>query len=445
MTTGEESFRVQTRRFPRESHAFPEGPTLKAQSNTRSDEPRANGAERTRVVLFTDTLGDVNGVSRFIRTIAEVALREGVDLHVITSTRFECPLAPNVHNIRPRYARPMPGYSTLDVVWPDTRAMMALAERLQPTVVHVSTPGSVGSVGRKFAIKRGLPLVGTYHTDFPAYVEHLFDDAVLTWMTRKAMRRFYAPFAAVFTRSVEYERSLREIGIDAERVRRLIPGIDLAAFDASLRDEHGDVWASMPGARRTSRKVLYVGRLSVEKNLPWLVEVWKRTRVQLVQAGVDAQLIIVGDGPYRVRMEAALSGEDAVFAGFRHGRELAAIYASSDVFVFPSMTDTLGQVVMEAQCSGLPVIVTDRGGPKEVVDEGVTGWVLPVNLGDRPFEKWSDAILWLLRDDMTRRAMSAAGRTKVTTMSIERSFQDFWNVHERVAEECRRDGAGKYT
>lgn len=387
----------------------------------------------TRVVLFTDTLGDVNGVSRFIRTIAEQALAHGADLHVITSTRFECPAAPNVHNLRPRYARPMPGYETLDVVWPDAGALKRLAARLNPTVVHVSTPGPVGSVGRQFALSRGLPLLGTYHTDFPAYVDHLFDDRVLTWTMRQVMRRFYRPFACVFTRSEEYARSLHDLGVGPDRVRRLIAGIDLNAFGAAAGGERGAVWAGVPGARESSRKALFVGRVSVEKNLPWLVQVWRAARTELGSRGIDAQLVIVGDGPYRARMEQELAGADAVFAGFRHGRELAAIYGSSDLFLFPSMTDTLGQVVMEAQWSGLPVIVTDQGGPKEVVDDGRTGRVIAMTRCGDPARAWTRAIVDLLSDDAARARMGRAAREKIGSMSIEHSFRDFWSAHEHAA------------
>ncbi|MBY0261105.1 MAG: glycosyltransferase family 1 protein [Phycisphaerales bacterium] len=385
-------------------------------------------------MLFTDTLGDVNGVSRFIRTIAEQALGRGVELHVLTSTRFTCPQRSNVHNVKPRYARPMPAYPTLDIVWPDAGALTRLAERLAPDVVHVSTPGPVGSVGRRFALRRGLPLVGTYHTDFPAYVDHLLDDRVLTWVTEQSMRRFYKPFARVFTRSDDYAKALVGIGVGRERIIRLLPGIDTAAFDIRRRDPSGAVWDGVSGARRGSVKALYVGRVSIEKNLELLVKVWKRVAEACAAGGLDAQLVVVGDGPYRGRMERELAGTGAVFAGFRHGDELATIYASSDLFVFPSTTDTLGQVVMEAQCAGLAVLVSDQGGPSEVVDDGVTGRVLSAT---RPGD-WEGAMLELIRDADLRKRMGLAGHVKIAPMSISHSFEQFWAVHADVVRSWRR-------
>lgn len=394
--------------------------------------------EGVRVCLFTDTLGDVNGVSRFIRTIAECARATGRELHVLTSTRFECPDAWNVHNLKPRYSRAMPGYATLDVVVPPASALMKLADRLKPHVVHVSTPGPVGAVGRRYARTRGLPMLATYHTDFPAYVERLFDDDALTYVCAAAMRRFYRPCARVFSRSEEYAAALVRLGVRRERIETLRPGIDTSAFNPRFKDESGRVWDGVKGARRDSLKVLYVGRVSVEKNLPLLTKVWGQVRKECVSRGIDAQLVVVGDGPYRARMEEALGEGGAVFAGFRFGEELSALYASSDVFVFPSTTDTLGQVVMEAQGAGLAVLVTDQGGPSEVVDDGETGLVLPGE-GAAAEGAWVRALVGLLGDQERRARLGRAGAAKIAPMSIMHSFEHFWGVHEEVAERSPKE------
>src|SRR5690606_6677947 len=118
-------------------------------------------------------------------------------------------------------------------------------------------------------------------------------------------------------------------------------------------------------------------RVSVEKNLPLLARAWPRARRLAAARGIEAELIVVGDGPHREEMAAALCGERAHFLGFRRGMELSRLYASSDLFIFPSVTDTLGQVVLEAQASGLSALVSDRGGPREVVADGVSGLVIP--------------------------------------------------------------------
>jgi glycosyltransferase involved in cell wall biosynthesis len=391
-----------------------------------------------RLLLFTDTLNDVNGVSRFIRNVGDQAAAAGRELHIITSTRLPAPAdgdRPFIHNLPPRYARPMPGYPQLELAIPRRGEMFRTAARLAPDVVHVSTPGPVGTLGRRFAAMHGLPLIGTYHTDFPAYIDHLFDLPALTWMCSAHMSWFYRRFSRMFTRSMDYADSMQRLGIRRERIIRLLPGIDTAVFDARFKDEAGDIWHRLAplGVRRQSVKVLYVGRVSIEKNLPMLTRVWPAARAACQARGIDAQLIIVGDGPYRPQMAAELAAHDAVFLGFRHGEELSTIYASSDLFIFPSTTDTLGQVVMESQCVGLPVIVTDQGGPSEVVDDGITGFVLPAT--PAAHGRWVQTIAQLACDAPLRQRMGEAGKAKMAPMTIRHSFDHFWQVHEQVLAE----------
>lgn len=404
----------------------------------------ANRPESTRVLLFTDTLGDVNGVSRFIRNMAACAAATGRDLRVMTSTRFETPVAPNVRSFVPVFAGRMPGYGELEWAAPPMLAMLREAARFRPHVVHVSTPGPVGLVGALVARRLRAPVAGVYHTDFPAYIDHLFGDPSCTAATSWFMRRFYKPFSRLFTRSEEYTASLVRLGIERRRIVPLRAGIDTEAFHIRFADER--VWERLTclDGQRVSRggvKALYVGRVSVEKNLPMLTRVWKRVAQHARSVDVPAdelQLVVVGDGPYRARMQQELAACAAPvrFLGFRHALELSTIYASADFFVFPSTTDTLGQVVMEAQSSGLPVIVTDVGGPKEVVDHGRTGFVL----GAEDERAWAERLLELARDRTARRAMGGAAHEKMKNHSIAASFEHYWAEHERVREEWARNG-----
>ncbi len=392
-----------------------------------------------KVALFTDTLGDVNGVSRFIRNVAARAGATGRELTVFTSTRFETPTAGNIRNYEPVFAAKMPRYEQLEWALPPALKMLREVDALQPDVVHVSTPGPVGCVGFVAAKMLRAPLVGVYHTDFPAYIDHLFDDPAYTAVTTWFMRAFYTPFSCLFTRSDEYGASLVKLGVQRDRLATLRAGIDTDAFH--VKHEDRGVWGRVEcvdGARVSSSavKAIYVGRVSVEKNLPMLARVWKKVSERAASAGIPAgglELIVVGDGPYRKPMQEELEGcaMPARFLGFRHGRELSAIYASSDFFVFPSTTDTLGQVVMEAQSSGLPVIVTDVGGPKEVVDHDLTGFVL----GATDERAWVEGILRLATDSEKREGMGRAAHTRMARHSIEASFEHYWSQHERVREE----------
>lgn len=378
-----------------------------------------------RVSLFTDTLGDVNGVCRFIENVALQAGSTGHDLQVITSTRFKCPDYPNIYNFEPALAFKMPKYDKLEVCLPPITRMMRHLDRHQPDVLHISTPGPVGMVGFLAAKMLRIPVLGVYHTDFPAYVDRLFDDHVFTKATEKFMRAFYNPFTAIFTRSEDYVESLVKLGMDRGKITPLMPGFEVDQFHVKFKDR--DIWARL-GCSPTALKVLFVGRVSVEKNMPFLTQLWKQVCQRNREQGIDAELIIVGDGPYRERMQQELKGLPVKFLGFRHAEELSTIYASSDMFVFPSVTDTLGQVVLESQGSGLPVLVTDQGGPKEVVVEGVSGHVLSV---DRPND-WVERIVGLLADDERRTRMSHAAHASVQRYSLANSFDDFWATHTRA-------------
>ncbi len=372
-----------------------------------------------RIALFSDTLTDINGVARFVRALAAHA----PNIHVLTSTRRASPAAPNIHNAPPLLALPMPGYPRLDLALPRPGALAARAAALRPDIVHVSTPGPVGLAGRRFALCHNLPLIGTYHTDFPAYIGHLFDDAALAHAARHCVRRFYAPFDRVLVRSAGFAPRLAEVGIAPDRITHLRPGIDTDRFHPRHRDPTGAIWRSAPGVRPASIKALYVGRVSVEKNLPMLTRLWPHIRVAAAQHAIDTQLLIVGDGPYRAAMQRDLAAQGACFLGFRHGDELSRLYASSDLFLFPSTTDTLGQAVMEAQASGLPAIVTDQGGPREIVEHGRTGLVL-----GEPAQ-WRTAALTLITDAPRRARMGAAARAHLAPMTIARSVEHFIALH----------------
>jgi len=384
------------------------------------------GSDRPlRVMLFTDTLADVNGVSRFIQNVADRALEVGRDLEVVTSTRLECPRQPNIRNFKPLFAMKMPAYENLELALAPPLAMMRYVRETRPDVIHISTPGPVGCAGWLAAWRSKIPVLGVYHTDFPAYIDNLFDDHALTQTTGFFMRAFYKRFAAIFTRSTEYAGSLEAMGMDAAKLARLRPGFDNQAFHTRYRDP--EVWDRL-GSSRETFKVIFCGRISVEKGLELITGLWRQVVRRCAAQGVEAELILVGDGPYREIMSAALRGQRVNFLGFRYGDELSTIYASCDLFAFPSTTDTLGQVVMEAQGSGLPVLVTDQGGPKEVVTDGVTGHVLPAD--DR--EAWISAIVGLACDPERRRTMGGAARSLMEEYGIEASFEHFWEVHDAV-------------
>jgi glycosyltransferase involved in cell wall biosynthesis len=165
-------------------------------------------------------------------------------------------------------------------------------------------------------------------------------------------------------------------------------------------------------------RLLYVGRISREKDLDVLAAAYDKVR----EAGHPVKLYVVGHGPYSEALAAALP--DAVFLGYLTGEPLAKAYASADVFVFPSTTDTFGNVIIEAQASGLPVIVSDLGGPKELVQDGINGIVTKA----RDTDDVARAIALLVGDAPMRKRMAEKARQSVLDRSWPAAFQEFWHT-----------------
>jgi len=187
-------------------------------------------------------------------------------------------------------------------------------------------------------------------------------------------------------------------GLSPEKARPLPRWVDTEAFTPDLRDP--GLWAKFGADQGV--KLLYVGRVSREKNLELLGDAF----VELEKRGSSSWLVVAGDGPYREEMRRKLRGRKVIFTGFLSQADLARVYASADLLVFPSTTDTFGNVVLEAQASGLPVIVADRGGPCELMLDGITGLVVP---GDHA-QELVKAMAFLSEDHQTRYLMGLEAR-----------------------------------
>jgi glycosyltransferase involved in cell wall biosynthesis len=376
-----------------------------------------------KVALFTDTFDEINGVGRFLRDMAAQAGGRNRKLTIHTSCRNPLDGAGGIRkNFVPLLTRPLPYYEEITLNIPPVLEVLDWADRQQFDAVHVSTPGPMGLCGWLVAKMLRVPLLCTYHTDFPAYVDTLTRDHRITNGAVAYMRWFYGQAANVFTRSRAYRFKLSDLGVAEDRILAIQPGVDLARFSPVNRDN--SVWSAR-GVREPKR-LLYCGRVSVEKNLPMLVRAFGR----LCERRRDAALVIAGDGPYLPAMRQALEGLPAYFMGYQEDRQLAPLYASADLFVFPSRTDTLGQVVMEAQASGLPVLVSAEGGPRESIEDGRSGIVLP---GDDP-ARWAAAIDELLDDEPRRQRMAHAAAQRAGRWSLERTFDAFWAAHLQASE-----------
>ncbi len=329
--------------------------------------PAARIDQSEKIALFTDTLDEINGVAITIKRLIKTARERGVGLTVITSDQVPQAME-GVVRFQSVGDFVLPEYPELKLNFPPILDVMDYIEREGFTRIHISTPGTVGLLGLLIARLMDIPVAGTYHTDIPQYVRSLTNDEFLEQAAWSYMIWFYNQMEEVLVPSVGTRDQLFSRGLPLEKMKPLPRWVDTELFSPDKRDPQ--FWNNL--GLNGSLTLLYVGRISREKALDLLVDAFR----ELVDEGADISLAVIGDGPFRAEMETLLKGYPVLFTGYLAGEELQRGYASSDLFVFPSATDTFGNVVLEAQASGLPVIVTDEGGPRELMIDGETGMVI---------------------------------------------------------------------
>lgn len=373
--------------------------------------------ENQRRAWFTDTLDDVNGVATTIRRMSEAALDQRSDLTIVTCSTNPASGRLPLKNFEPIGEFALPEYELQKLSFPPVLEIIDYVQREKFSEVIISTPGPLGLAALLAGKMLGLPITSIYHTDFPQYVRILTDDSFLETLTWHYMQWFYGQCDTVFVNSKHYLDCWQSRGIPASHLHILPRGLDLNLFTPKRRDEA--FWIQR-GAAPGERILLFVGRVSKEKDLDVLV----KAHTLLKKAKTPPfRLAFVGDGPYRQHLESELP--NALFTGYLAGHELATAYASADIFVFPSTTDTFGNVILEAHASGLPCIVSDEGGPAELVRNGIDGIITPARNPDA----LAKAIARLLADEHNLRSMSIASTDAVRHRDWHHAFLKFWNKH----------------
>ncbi len=380
--------------------------------------------QNIRIALFTDTYDEVNGVANTFQYLTRYCREHEIHLdvftHAVNKDSVETDGSVSIFRYKP--AMPIDIYSDLsfDIKLPRFRIFKDVRAR-QYNLVHTATPGSMGLHGLALAFLDKIPLVSSYHTCLPEYVRDRVENVAarlqipnensgevcnltedLTW---GYMTWFYNQTRLVLAPSGPIKEVLqRKFQSQVDIFSR---GIDTEKFHPRFRETRNGVTA------------IYVGRVSTEKNLHKLVGMFYDTN--------DVKLMVVGDGPYKSEMQEKLP--QAEFAGFLRGQALSAAYASADFFVFPSVTDTFGNVVLEAMSSGLPVIVTDKLGPKEIVREGETGFVT------EDFDDFAEKVDLLATNHDIRRQMGLNARQYALSRNWDSVFQLLFETYNRVLTE----------
>lgn len=387
-----------------------------------------------RILIVTETFHpSIDGVVTRLSHLVAHLRAAGHEVEVVApgpgSTRY--PVLPGGEGVRvhrmPSVRAPFYAGRPLSLPGPRTRARLArIVREFRPDVIHAVQPILLASAGVWAARRARIPLVASYHTHLPAYLSRYpawaFSAPLIRWATARQHSR-----ASVTVVTSEAMRTvLSADGI--ERPERLVVigrGVDAALFSparasAGMRARLlGDGGADGPRGQSPYARgplLLYVGRLAAEKDLESLAGLLGRRP--------DIWLAFVGDGPHRPHLERAFDGCGAVFLGALRGEELAAAYASADAFVFPSVTETLGLVLLEAMASGLPIIAARSGPTEEQIAHGDTGLLYaPGGL---------EAAVDAIRDEALRARLARAGLAEAGRHSWEAASADLLAVYESV-------------
>jgi glycosyltransferase involved in cell wall biosynthesis len=375
------------------------------------------------VAIFTDNDFDkVNGVTTTLSAVLRCAPAE-MRLRIYTAA----PLAveqPDYLALR-SIGVPIPFYNEMRMYVPRLSEYVARARRDHIDVVHLTTPGPLGLAALFVAWRLGLPLVGSFHTDLAAYTALLSGSARLGALMREYMRWPYGKCARVLVPSHHTRALLAGATGDPRKIQICSRGVDTDLFAPHKRSRAlRDSWR----VSHNRPALLYVGRVSREKGLTLLAPL----RYRLHARGVEHRFVIVGQGPMTAQMQRELP--DAVFTGVLSRTAVAEAFASADAFVFPSRTDTAGNVVLEAQASGLPVIVSSDGGPRESIIEDETGLVCHTDTPD----EWAAAVARAARS----KTMGPAAREYALTRRWSEALQPLYRAYREVVAHVELQDSG---
>ena len=347
-----------------------------------------------RALLFTDTFAEVNGVAGTMRRVASAAADGSYPGAVVVAAGEDA--GQGTVSLPPDWSLPLPSYEAIDLRFPLPTDVLAAVEEHRPDVIHLATPGPVGLCGLAVARLTGIPIVGSYHTELGPYALHLTRDALVADATDVYVDWFYRQCATVLAPTRQVGEALTARGYPAVGVWGR--GVDSHQFGPERRND--ELRRELLG-EDGGVLLLSVGRLSAEKRIGVLLDAFALAS----RERPDLRLAIVGDGPARAELERTAPA-GTTFVGELRGDALAEMYASADVFCFPSTTDTFGQVLLEAGASGLPVVAAEAGGAPELVAHGRTGLLVPP---EQPREL-AAALVQLAGDPALRARWGAAGR-----------------------------------
>lgn len=320
-----------------------------------------------RIALFTETfLPKVDGIVTRLRHTIDHLQRIGNQVLIFAPdggiTEYKGAKVYGVSGF------PLPLYPELKLALPRLEIGQAL-EEFRPDIIHVVNPAVLGLAGLFYGKVMQIPIVASYHTHLPQYLQH-YGLGMLEGLLWELLKASHNQAALNLCTSSAMMQELSAHGI--ERVNLWQRGVDTEMFHPDLASR--EMRSRLSQNHPESPLLLYVGRLSAEKEIERIKPV--------LDAIPGARLALVGDGPHRVALEKHFAGTRTYFVGYLTGRELGSAFASADAFIFPSRTETLGLVLLEAMASGCPVVASRSGGITDIVTDGVNGYLFDLGSDD---------------------------------------------------------------
>jgi phosphatidylinositol alpha 1,6-mannosyltransferase len=366
--------------------------------NTRPSHPRL------RIAYFAGTMRPGHdGVTRVLYRLIDALQETGIE------SVFFSPIIPPASSQQvPMYEVPsvrFPLYKDYRFAYPGHKHFETRLAAFDPDVIHINSPCPLGHAAVRYARRAGIPVVATYHTHFPSYAKY-YKIKALEAFSWNYLKNLYNECDRVYVPSEPVRKELRAHGFTTTEF--LPHGVDTATFSPSYRSEE---WRRLHGCEGKS-VLLFAGRLVWEKDLRTLAEAYRI----ITARRNDAMFVLAGDGPVRDELRAMMPG--ALFLGQVGGSDLSEAYASSDVFVFPSTTETFGNVTLEAMASGIPPVCAKEGGAYGFVKSGATGLLAEPRDG----EDLAAKISYMLDHPQERKTMGEAARAFAAEQSWERIF-----------------------
>jgi glycosyltransferase involved in cell wall biosynthesis/predicted metal-dependent phosphoesterase TrpH len=362
--------------------------------------------ERPRIALIADGIGAPHGVSATIEKIRELGV-PGFEIEVVGTDAGVDRRLPAAADLE------VPFYAGMSLGVPGLPGLAETLAEGRYDAVHVTAPGPAGVAAMLLNRIAGTPLIASYHTELASYAGLRSGDGGVEALAKGALGAFYGAPSLVLSPSPAADRSLLALGVESAHLGRWERGVDVERFDpgkAAREDFPGEV------------KVLYAGRLTREKGVDLLAESFLRAR----RADPRLHLLLAGGGPEEAEMRARL-GEHATFLGWLEGEALARAYASADVFLFCSTTDTYGQVVLEAGASGVPVVAVAEGGPASLVENRHTGMLCQADA-----DHIAGTVLQLAASPLLRRHLGASAVRASRARSWNRAMEQLAGGYRRV-------------